>query len=273
MPRTSFSARSVPAALCALTLAAAGCSSSTSGTGSPAGGTAHPGATATSAGTSAATTPAHNAAELGARMLAAVQQLHSVHLTLSGNAENGQGDSTMSDGRTTASDLTVSAAGRQIEVRVIGKRSWVKLPGMQRNGKPWTLVSTTSSDPTIRAMATTMQSTQSMTSLTSFLMLVKATTKFAVKGADTVDGTPATHYALTVDLTKANLPGAIGQAVQQAHVTAVPVDLWTDSRNRPVRVSETITVGGQTVSIDVRMSEFDKPVTIAPPPAGQVSTG
>lgn len=217
--------------------------------------------------------PAHDAAELGARMLAAVEKLHSVHLTLSGNAETGEGDSTMSNGRTTATDLTVSAAGQQIEVRMIGKRSWVKLPGMQRDGKPWTLVSTSSSDPTIRAMAGTMQSTQSMTSLTSFLVLVKATTKFTVKGAGQVDGTPATHYALTVDLTKANLPGAMGKAVEQAHVTAVPVDLWLDRQDRPVRVSETITVGGQTVSIDVRMSDFDKPVTITPPPAGQVGTG
>ena len=260
--------RRVSAATClAAALIMTGCSSTTNGS-PPAG----RGSGSGSAAAGGQASPAPDAAHLGARMLAAVDTLTSLHLTLGGTAGDGSGDATMSQGKTTASDMTIDTAGVQVEVRTIGSKTWVKLPAAQRtNGKPWALVSATSSNAAIRAMAASMQTTQSMTSVSSFLNLVRATTKFRVVGADTVNGAPATHYALTVDLTKVDFPGQLGQVIQQAHITAVPVDLWTDSHDRPVQLSENISVGGHSVTVQVGVSDFDKPVTISPPPSDQVS--
>lgn len=265
------------AACIAAALIVTGCSSSTNGAPrtatAPGAGSAATGA-ATTGSQPATASPAPDAAHLGARMLAAVDTLTSLHMTIGGTAVDGSGDAAMSHGKTTASDMTIDTAGIQVEVRTIGGKTWVKLPPAQRaSGKPWTLVSATSTNPAIRAMASSMQTTQSMTSLSSFLALVRATTKFQVVGADTVNGAPATHYALTVDLTKVDFPGNLGQAIKQAHISAVPVDLWTDGHDRPVQVREDISAGGQSITIQIGMSDFDKPVTISAPPSDQVSTG
>lgn len=80
---------------------------------------------------------------------------------------------------------------------------------------------------------------------------------------------------LSVDPTKVHAAGitaAAKAALAQAHITKIPVDLWVDSRNRPVKMSEKVTVKGQTVSLPATMGQFNQPVTITAPPASQVST-
>jgi hypothetical protein len=45
-----------------------------------------------------------------------------------------------------------------------------------------------------------------------------------------------------------------------------------DGKGRPVKVTENLTVQGQTVDTTVTIGDFDAPVTITAPPADQVAT-
>lgn len=99
-------------------------------------------------------------------------------------------------------------------------------------------------------------------------------------GSGTVDGTPATHYRVTVDMAKAAQAaaarcsgGALGRSIEgmagKFHVQ--PMDVWVDSQDRVRRVHlvETALVQSHTVTTDMTMdlSGFDTPVTVSAPPA------
>jgi hypothetical protein len=60
--------------------------------------------------------------------------------------------------------------------------------------------------------------------------------------------------------------------LKQAGVMKIPLDVWVDRQGRPVRLLETFTVKGQTLTTDFNISAINQPVTIAAPPASQVST-
>jgi hypothetical protein len=70
----------------------------------------------------------------------------------------------------------------------------------------------------------------------------------------------------------AKLPAALParQHMPASGVGTIPVQLYLDSTDRPVRVSDQVTVQGQKVATDVVFSRYDEPVTITAPPAGQV---
>jgi hypothetical protein len=57
-----------------------------------------------------------------------------------------------------------------------------------------------------------------------------------------------------------------------AGVTRIPIDIWLDEQGRPQKLTERITVQGQVTAFDFRLSRLNEPVTIAAPPASQVST-
>jgi hypothetical protein len=89
-------------------------------------------------------------------------------------------------------------------------------------------------------------------------------------GTEQVNGAVATHYSLMVDVAKvhgAGLTEAAKAALTQAGITKIPVDVWVDSHNRPVKMSEKFTVQGQIVSTEATVGQFNQPVTIAAPPA------
>jgi hypothetical protein len=75
-----------------------------------------------------------------------------------------------------------------------------------------------------------------------------------------------------VDVAKlpASLPGK--DALVSSGLKTLPIELYIDSAGRPVQVTEHFTVSGQTVSTDVKVTEYNAPVTITEPPADQVST-
>jgi hypothetical protein len=95
-------------------------------------------------------------------------------------------------------------------------------------------------------------------------------------GQETVDGVRATHYAGTVDVKKlaaqagvsTGLKALVAQAGQLG-MTTEKVDMWIDSRNLPVRVSETSSTAQGPIDITIDYSDYGNiPVTITAPPAG-----
>ena len=134
-------------------------------------------------------------------------------------------------------------------------------------------MSTTSSNPVVAQLATTLEQTQQSASLDQYTAFTQAASGLQVVGPEQVAGADATHYKLTVDVTPLpdTLPGR--EALLSAGLMSLPVDLWVDDQGRPVKVTENLSVQGQTVDTEVTIGNFDAPVTVTAPPADQVATG
>lgn len=92
---------------------------------------------------------------------------------------------------------------------------------------------------------------------------------------DAVDGTPAVHYTLVVDLVRAVAtetdPGrrAALQAQQRAGLTRLSSEIWVDAERRPLRsrVRQQLP-DGAALDVLVRYDGWGAPITIEPPVRG-----
>lgn len=100
-------------------------------------------------------------------------------------------------------------------------------------------------------------------------------------GAQTVDGTPATHYAGDIDPARmaeatgqltADKVSALKTALQQAGITTEHIDVWLGNDDLPVefKVTGSSTTTGN-LSVDMHFSNWGEPVNISAPPADQVA--
>ncbi len=111
------------------------------------------------------------------------------------------------------------------------------------------------------------------------LDMLKASGDVQAVGPDTVDGVATTEYKGTIDLTKAVKLGGVTQAELQQLIdrgvpTTLPVEVWIgdDGLVRKLDLSEDLTVGGQSASMDtiLEISDFGTAVAVSAPPADQV---
>jgi hypothetical protein len=218
------------------------------------------------------------AAGLAEQMRAAAARLTSAHVGLdisaAGQHVTAQANETLSGGKPTALDMTEQIGTVAIGFRIIGTAIYVKLPfasGVPAE-KPWVRASATSTDPTLRQIASSLISAEQSASLDGYRSFAQAATSVKDLGSSRINGASATKYSLLVDVSK--LPAsATSQALKKAGLTTLPVDLWLDDQSRPVQFVENLTVQGKASSTKVTISKFNAPVTVVAPPANQISTG
>jgi hypothetical protein len=268
--------------------ALAACSSSTDGqasaggstqSGSSQSGSSQPGSgTSPSGGGGGAGAPT-GATGLGGLIQRGVARVTSAHLSLQVNAAGesitGAGDETLTGGTLHSLDLTENLPGGvgALEIIIVSGKTYAKLPpSLNKTGKPYVLITTDSSDPTIKQLATSIDSALSLASLSSVTAFVTAADSVTAKGKATVDGVDTTHYSVVVNISKlpADLPGK--DELGSSGLTTLPLDLYIDRQGRPVQVSEDFELSGQSVSIKFKQSNYNKPVSISAPPADQVGS-
>lgn len=257
-----------------LAAAATGCGPGGSGTGASA---TTSDSTATHSSAPHSSAPPTDAAGLADWMRAGAASIHTAHVAMNvsavGATITATGDETLDNGQVQAMDLTeeIPNAG-QLRLVVAGGKTYAQLPPqLNQSGKPWTLVTTSSSNPAVQAMAQAMQSFQQSASLAQYSALTQAAAITLVDPHEQVGGTTAAHYKLDVDVLK--MPNDLPQRTQllSAGVTRLPVELWVDQRGRPVKVTDQVETQGQQASTEVTVGNFDAPVTIAPPDPSQVA--
>jgi len=91
----------------------------------------------------------------------------------------------------------------------------------------------------------------------------KAVTSVTSSGSEDVDGRTLDRYELTVDTTKLADDGTGSSASLPPEVTMV---VWLDDEGRMAKTSMEL----GPVQYDATLSDFDKPVELEAPPAGQV---
>jgi hypothetical protein len=247
-----------------LTLAA--CTSSSSGKGNGTSSGAAPSSTVRTV----------SAAQLASKLESSLGRISSAKFTLNftigTTAVSGSGAEQLNRGKLVALKVSeVSAGGTNgAELIIVGGKTYAKLPAsVAKTTKPYVLVTPNSKNPLVRALAPQLTSALTSASLGSVNEFVRAAKSIQDKGAQRVDGVPTTHYTVLVDITK--LPAQL-QRDLGGTLTTLPLEIYLDSQDRPVLYTESATLQGQKESVRVTLSDFNKPVTISPPPAGQVGT-
>jgi hypothetical protein len=207
------------------------------------------------------------AQSLGRSMQASLKQVSSAHLEVdAGGLGSYVVDATFDGGQATASEVTATQGGQTTLIRTVQDKSWAKLP-TAAGSKPWTPVTEGSSRPEIAALSQTLTLTRAASSLDSLSQLVTTAGDFQKKGEEKVGGVDATHYSLKLDPAKGPAGSELTTLLKQVGQKAVPVQLWVDGKDRPVRFTIT-----SLVSVTATISNYDAPLTISPPPADQIST-
>jgi hypothetical protein len=233
-----------------------------------------PGPTSGATGAATAISTA-TAASLSAQMSAALDTLHSAHLDVDAGGLGGKStvDVTFAGGKATATDLTIDANGQPVEVRTVGDTSYAKLPpAMNKSGKPWILVTSNSSNAVVQGLTTSMGATKAITSLDAITALVGSAQSVQAKGTETVGGVSAAHYALQIDASKGSSNPDIATMLTLLGDATIPVDVWLDGKNRPVKLVIEVPLAGQKIPVTVLVGNFDAPLSLPAPPADQVAT-
>lgn len=243
----------------------AGCASAADGAGTAGAGNAAPAAVTSAASPSVA--------GLAARVVTAVTAATSVHVTSDLSGVPGlplpvgtvEGDISLAAGTPTAAAVTAGTSA----LRYVDGSAWVTLPGAAA-ATPWTLVSPDSSNPIVAMAATRLGDVKSTLAGLDPTALLAAASDLRDEGADAVDGTAATRYSFTVD--PAVVAKALGVGSSRAAAAGpLPVQVWLDASDRPVKLTATPTVDGTATPVTVTLSAWDAPVNITAPDPSQVT--
>lgn len=176
-------------------------------------------------------------------------------------------------GNTIDASVTATTPGGPVQVVVSDGDVYLKGLGLGKPGKPWTKNAGAAQQISGALQQADPRKTLQMLSGVGTLRPV---------GKETVNGVPATHYSVTIDLAKAakqqpQLAELIDALIKQG-VKVEAEQLWVDSQQRPVRVTTTMRVPNpldkgklMTTSQEADFIDWGKPVTITVPPASQVS--
>ncbi|MGH8861910.1 MAG: hypothetical protein ACRDVG_11880 [Jatrophihabitantaceae bacterium] len=231
-----------------------------------------------SSGAAGTTSPTAAAAELAAKLQRGISGLSSAHidfrLSLGAVAAGGVGDEKLANGKLQAMSLTERFGGTNLGIVLAGGAVFMRLPArLTHSGKPWLRVTASSSNPSVRQLASTINTSVQSASVSSLSAFAAAASSVTKRGTADVGGAPATHYSVVIDTRKLPADFPNRQALAQSGLTTVPVEMYVDGQGRPTRVSERFTISAHPVSFVIALSRFNQPVRITPPPANQVGTG
>jgi hypothetical protein len=267
--------------------AGAGNSSLTASSSTTAPSTAPSTAPGTTTAAPAGGSPADTAAVTGAfaRTMAAGSAKIATTTELGAGQQNVPIDSTGTIGFANQSaDLVETLPGGQGtgETRFVNGVLYERLPGALvsrlANGKPWISLNVAALSEqgggSLQQLMTDSPSDPS--TVLGFMRGVDGTVGRV--GPDTVDGSPTTHYDVTLNLDKA-AEGQSATTQQAIHVLekelgshTLPAQVWIDDAGRLRKISLQETIGGHvTFGFTATLSDFGVPVKISPPPAGQVT--
>jgi hypothetical protein len=222
--------------------------------------------------------PPTDATGLAGLLRASTATVHSVHLELSvavGSVTvTAAGDEIVAQSSLQALDVTGFGPTRgDLRINITAGTTYLRLPpALNHTSKPWVLVSPTSKNPVVRQLQTVLQSVAQVAMVDPFRVLGSAA-RVTGHTQENLDDAPVTHYVLSVDVAKlpASAPGK--QQLTAVGLTSLPLDLWVDQQGRLVQFTEAFDVKGQHVSTTAKFGPYNRPVTITPPPADEVSTG
>lgn len=178
--------------------------------------------------------------------------------------------------------MTMNVQGKDItmEERLVDGVLYVSSPLFASlGGAQWMKVDLSSIGADVSQLTGSGAGTSSATSQAEFLAGLDHVSSL---GTEDVDGVTATHYRGVANLSRAleqaktklgtdsDVVEAMQRQIDQAGVAQVPVDVWIDGKNRPVKIVLDMKIKDQSVTMTMTYSDFGVPVNIVAPPADQV---
>lgn len=195
------------------------------------------------------------------------------------------------DGANTAMAMTMDAMGQQIEMRMVERTMYLKMPpGMPGAdaAKPWMKMS-------LEDLASTGQNLDQMleqSDPTKTLELLQESGTIVSSEETELDGQSATHYKIDLDFVKAMEKFGAGagpaeiEELKKAGIEKMPMDLWLSDENLPLQIeiplgdimkkvgeqqTQSMPAGMDQAKITMKYTGWGGDVNVAAPPADQVS--
>ncbi|WP_337824180.1 hypothetical protein [Amycolatopsis sp. A1MSW2902] len=278
------------AAGAALALVLTGCGSSAeNGTASPAG--------QSKDGGSGLASPFSDALKLADAAKQGTEKAKSAKMTMEMMGQKAEG-SMRFDGENSAMAMTMDSPQGPTEMRYVDKTLYMKVPASQSkqfgSDKPWLKISPDATDPMSQSFSKMMSQSTQQSDPTQILDQVSKTGR--IVSADQVDlnGEKVNHYKVELDVSKSMETYAKGMPEEvktqmkkmlEGKSIQIPAEIWIDKDQLPVQITMDQTemmkqLGASTGSpaaaaaggkIDVKYSDWGKPVDVTAPPADQVT--
>ncbi|WP_370944426.1 hypothetical protein AB5J62_35780 [Amycolatopsis sp. cg5] len=198
-------------------------------------------------------------------------------LAIGGVRTTGRGQARF-DAAGTALTMSMDLSGEPMELRLVDKLLYVKVPGAD-TAKPWAKLSADGQDPFSQAMGASLdQVAKQSDPARTVEQLRRAGTLVRGEHGDGVD-----HYWFDVDLARLgpDLPAGLSpEAVKeiQGKADRFPAELWVDAQRRPVQVSMDLAAllkaagapEGSPAKITAKYSDWGAAADVQAPPADQV---
>jgi hypothetical protein len=148
-------------------------------------------------------------------------------------------------GTGTALAMTTDFLGEPLELRLVDKTVFAKVPESSREevteGKPWVKVSPDGTDPFSQVLGGSLDQLAKQNDPVRALEQVRRAGTLTGSERGELDGVPAEHYRLDIDLEKlaGDLPaGLSAEAVGELRgkVAKFPMELWLDDAHQPLQV-------------------------------------
>jgi len=196
----------------------------------------------------------------------ATTSMKTAHVTMDMNGKAaGQTISMKADGDMQVSPLaerlTMSLMGQKIQALMVDKTMYMKSP-LLGGGKKWAKTDMS------KALGSSGLSDAMSNPIALIDKMAGAVTSATYKGEEKVNGAEAKHYTLVVDSKKLLDTMGAGGASAAPVAGNVNQDVWIDGDGRLV---QSTTAMGSTGTVTMRMSDFNKKVSISAPPSAQVT--
>lgn len=205
--------------------------------------------------------------DLQAGLEASTTAKMSMHMDMSGQEIHGDGDiDYTTDPPQMAMSMESPAMGEQaIDIRLVDNVMYMNM-GQMSNGK---FIKFDLSDP--QSLPPGMdQVTEMMDPLAATESLGKGLTSVTFVGDEDVDGETLSHYEVGVDPSKMEQFQQMPGQAQAQQPEDIDYDLWLDDQNRMRKLDMNMEVGTGKVAMTMELFDWDEPVDISAPPAGDV---
>jgi hypothetical protein len=176
---------------------------------------------------------------------------------------------TRSDGRGGTLSMTLPRGLGTFTAIVVGRTVYARVAAVKlplTGGRHWAAVTFTGGQT---------QPATGSDALAYLRLLAGANGTIRVRGHDTIEGAPCTHYMVDVDVAKAAAaaPSQFGDTTQQlvqAGVTTLPVDVWLDAQGKPRKMKISYHLDGASFSMTIKAQGSNTPVNVTAPRASDV---
>lgn len=208
------------------------------------------------------------------------------HLDMSAGGIDVGGDGELQlAGADTKIQMNMSTPIGQLQGVIIGSTMYLKLPqNLLKTAKPWVKFDANGTDPVSKELSALTSQEQQNLDPTKMLTMVAPFATITGQHQDTVSGTPATEYTISVD-TKKMMQSSIVTPAMRALLNTSQVQLpaklnyqiWLNSAELPVKLVlvepvSTQGTGTQTVTVSMTYTDWGAPVDIEAPPSDQVGS-